>query len=538
MHRLLAVAVLAVAIGLVVDATGALQSVEDLALDARFKIRSDDTRPRDVVVLGMDTATEHELGQFPLERRYHARAIRALRAAGARTIAYDLEFVGQTSRRDDNALLLALRHAPGVVLASGGAPGGVLGGPAGQRFARVRVGLATFPGATGTYVRRLRPSGSFAGVAAGVSEDSNRWIDYRGDPEVIPFLDALHERLPDLTGKVVVVGDVTLAGRDYRPTPLGPRFGPEINAMAIDSLLRGSQLHSVAGWWMIVLLGLVVPLSALRLTGLRWLPVAVLAAGAWPVAAQLAFDGDRVVPFVPGALALVLGVLGTLVLSYRADLIRRTQLRAQFARFAPPAVLDARVDPRGAPPARLEATVLFADLRGFTAAAERLGAEGVIALLNRYLGAMSDAVLDRGGTVVSFMGDGIMAVFGAPVALPDHADRAVAVARELVEDRLPAFNAETGEAFALGVGVATGPVMSGTVGSARRIEYAAVGDTTNLAARLEQLTKELPHSVLIADATRAALSDASGLVEVGEQPIRGRAQPVRVWTLGTVAGDD
>jgi adenylate cyclase len=244
---------------------------------------------------------------------------------------------------------------------------------------------------------------------------------------------------------------------------------------------------------------------------------------------------------VPGAVALLVGAIGTLVFWYAVELRRRRALRAQFGRFVPASVVDAVVDRAAGgrlPGTQVDATVLFADLRGFTAAAERLGADGVIALLDRYLGAMSDAILDRGGTVVSFMGDGIMAVFGAPVALPDHADRAVAAARELVERCLPGFNAETGEAFALGVGVASGPVMSGTVGSARRIEYAAVGDTTNLAARLEQLSKELPHAVLIADSTRAALSDGAALVAVGEQAIRGRSQPVRVWTLGTVAGHD
>jgi adenylate cyclase len=545
---LVVVAVLAAASGLVLDATGALNGLENPTIDARFRIRSDDTRPRDVVVLGMDTQTLHELHGFPLPRRYHAQAVAALARAGAKTIAYDLDFVGETKVRDDNALLLALRRHPGVILAAADAlqDGStlVLGGRRGQRFARVRVGFAAFQTTKeGDVLRRvharIRGLPTFPAVAAGTRDFGTRWIDYRGDPQVIPFMRAIRGDLPDLRGKIVVVGDVSIGGQDNHATPVGQRFGPEINAVAIDTLLRGDPIRDVSGWWMIVLLGIAVPLSALRLTGLRWLPVAAGLQAAWLLGTQLAFDGGSIVPFVPGEAALIVGGLGALVIAYAFELRRRRMLRTEFARFAPPIVVDTLVEQEGAPPARLEATVLFADLRGFTAAAERLGAEGVIALLNRYLGAMSDAVLDHGGTVVSFMGDGIMAVFGAPVALPDHADRALAAARELVERRLPAFNAETGEAFALGVGVASGPVMSGTVGSARRIEYAAVGDTTNLAARLEQLTKELPHAVLIADATRAALSDPAGLAEVGEHVIRGRAQAVRLWTLaGTVPGHD
>ncbi|MEA2125783.1 MAG: adenylate cyclase [Solirubrobacteraceae bacterium] len=541
---LLVVAVLGAAAGLV--ATAALRPLERLAIDARFKIRSDDTRPRDVAVVGVDPEAIRRFGLPPFKRRVHARVIRALTDAGAEVIAYDFEFIAQTSIRDDNALARAIRRAGNVVLATTSAftrtDTAVLGGMQNVRAFHATVGFAGFPGRVGDVFRRihaeLEHSPTLAAAAVARAGEpvprGSHWIDYRGDVDVIPFVDAHAGRLPDLHGKVVVVGDVDISGQDIHATPLGTRSGPEINAAAIDTLLRGAPLHSVPGWWMLIALGAIVPLSALRLTGLRWLPVAGLLAVAWPVAAQLAFDGDRIVPFVPGATGLLVGSLGTLVVVYAVELRQRRQLRAHFARFAPDSVVDALVDQaEGAalPGIRVEATVLFADLRGFTAAAERLGAEGVIALLNRYLSAMGDAILDHGGTVVSFMGDGIMAVFGAPLAQPDHADRAVAAARELAGPRLAAFNAETGETFAMGIGVASGPVMSGTVGSERRVEYAAVGDTTNIASRLEALTKDTPHAVLIADSTRAALQRPVDLVDAGERELRGKAEPLRTWTV-------
>jgi adenylate cyclase len=182
-------------------------------------------------------------------------------------------------------------------------------------------------------------------------------------------------------------------------------------------------------------------------------------------------------------------------------------------------------------------TVMFADLRGFTAAAEQLPPEMVIETLNRYLGGMSDVILDEGGTVVSFMGDGIMAIFGAPIEQPDHADRAVAAARRMRDECLPAFNAwfaerTPGGSFRMGIGLASGPVMSGNVGSERRVEYAAVGDTTNLASRLQGLTKDTPHTILISDAVRAALRHpVPDLVAVGALDVRGRQVPAAVWTL-------
>jgi adenylate cyclase len=161
----------------------------------------------------------------------------------------------------------------------------------------------------------------------------------------------------------------------------------------------------------------------------------------------------------------------------------------------------------------------------------------VIEVLNQYLSAMSDAILDHGGTLVAYMGDGIMAVFGAPIEQDDHADRAVAAAREMLAVRLPRFNEwmrsqGLGEGFRMGIGLNSGRVMSGNVGSERRVEYAAVGDTTNTAARIEGMTKGTPHQLLIADSTRSLLEEGdSSLRYVDEFEVRGREAKIKLWTL-------
>ena len=165
---------------------------------------------------------------------------------------------------------------------------------------------------------------------------------------------------------------------------------------------------------------------------------------------------------------------------------------------------------------------MFSDLRGFTSFAETLEPAQVIASLNRYLTAMSEAILDHGGTLVAYMGDGIMAVFGAPLEQDDHADRALAAAREML-DRLEGFNEwlrEEGlhEGFKMGIGLNSGQVMSGHVGSERRLEYTALGDTTNTAARLEGMTKGTPYQLYVADSTRSRLT----------QPARGPRRGRRV----------
>jgi adenylate cyclase len=135
------------------------------------------------------------------------------------------------------------------------------------------------------------------------------------------------------------------------------------------------------------------------------------------------------------------------------------------------------------------------------------------------------------------MGDGIMAVFGAPVEQPDHADRALAAAREMIGPRLERFNEylrsqDLSEGFRMGVGLNSGQVMSGNVGSERRLEYTAIGDTTNTAARLEGMTKGTPHMLFAADSTVSALkSKPNDLVFVDEMEVRGREAKIKLWSV-------
>jgi adenylate cyclase len=180
---------------------------------------------------------------------------------------------------------------------------------------------------------------------------------------------------------------------------------------------------------------------------------------------------------------------------------------------------------------------MFSDLRGFTSFAESLPVERVIEVLNIYLGEMSAAILDNGGTLVAYMGDGIMAVFGAPIGQPDHADRALTAAREMLGPRLATFNSYLraeglGEGFRMGVGLNSGHVMSGNVGSERRLEYTAIGDTTNTAARLEGMTKGTPHQLFMSQATVDLIrSQQDDLVLVGEFEVRGRTQKITLWSI-------
>jgi adenylate cyclase len=184
-----------------------------------------------------------------------------------------------------------------------------------------------------------------------------------------------------------------------------------------------------------------------------------------------------------------------------------------------------------------DCTVLFSDLRGFTSFSETQPAARVIEVVNTYLNEMTEAILDAGGTLISYMGDGIMAVFGAPLEQVDHADRALAASREMIGPRLARFNAWLADqgfehSFVMGVGLNSGPVMAGNVGSEQRVEYTAIGDVTNTASRLEGLTKNSGTMLLISDSTRQRMrTSVDELAPFGEVEIRGRVEQLAVWTI-------
>ena len=543
---------------------GTLDRLEGQTQDARFELRGAEPAT-DVAVIAIDAESITELGRWPISRTKHAKAIDALRRAGVKTVAYDVQF---TEPSGDNAADMALYDAvartPGTVLSTTEVDGkgrtNVLGGDDVLKPIKARAANTSTPVANGAVVRRVHHTidrlETFAVAAAEsatkrpVRGFDSALIDYHGRPGTVPtyrFSDLLKGRIDasKLRGRVVVIGASAPSLQDLHPVPTAEDElmpGPEVQANAISTVLRGFPLRD-APWWAdalaAVLLAFLVPLVSLKLRA-RWsVAVGVAALALWLVAAQLLFERGTVVAVVPPIIALVVGAVGALGVAALLAARERRRMRFLFGRFVPEPVVDellAREDSSGGiAGVRQESTVLFCDLRGFTTFAESAEPELVIEVLNTYLGEMSDAILGHNGTVVSYLGDGIMAVFGSPVERDDHAIQGLAAAEELLAVRLPRLNEWLAERdlppFRLGVGLNSGAVMSGTVGSERRMEYAAVGDTTNVAARLQAATKGTPHALFVSQTTWERLDETSRarLVPAGEQAVTGRGQPVAVY---------
>ena len=580
---LLAVTAATAGLGVVAYATNLVYPLEASSIHARFAIRG--SRPslvKDFVVVTVDERTfDYFAGlhaknpsinyQWPFPRRDHAVVIDHLLAAGARLIAFDVQFTEPTDPADDNALIGAVDRAHNMVLATDAVDNGqtgVLGGNATLRQIGARAGDSTVITDSAGVLRDMQHSYqgidtfgvAIAADAAGHEISPKLFggaehpvpIDYAGPPgtvAAIPYWRVYANDFPAaaVRGKIVIVGASAPRLQDLHSTPTSgseEMSGPEVQANIAATALAGIPLRNGPAWLdiaLIVLFALAAPLASIRIRVWRALLASLGLAALFTIATQLAFADGTILSYTYPVLTLVLAIIATLAIVLLGEAFERQHARDIFARFVPADVVDdvlARTDDDfrlGA--VERDCTVLFTDLRGFTSFSESEPAAQVIEVINVYLHEMTEAVLAAGGTLISYIGDGILALFGAPIEQPDHADRALAAAREMLGTRLARFNAWLREQgyerdFRMGIGLNSGVVMAGNVGSSERVAYTVIGDPVNTASRLEGLTKGTDHMLFVAETTRDRMHAVpDDLVFVDHLDIRGRVAKMAVYTL-------
>jgi adenylate cyclase len=341
--------------------------------------------------------------------------------------------------------------------------------------------------------------------------------------------------------KIVIVGSTASGLYDLKGVPFTQKMsGSEIHAQVIDSILSNRFLTPASPGVsaVIVLAAALVAALATAIIG-PWVGSIVAVVDAALLIALLTFTFGRGTwaPMVEPLAAVALATFGGVGYQYAVEGREKRRVKRIFSRYVSKDVYQQLVDnPEdvGLGGNRRFMTVLFSDIRGFTAVSERGQPEAIVTQLNQYFSAMVPIVFANKGTIDKFVGDMIMALYGAPLEDPDHADHAVRTALAMTEElaRLNKQWAANGmPPLDIGIGINTGDMVAGNLGSESIMSYTVIGDNVNLGSRLESLTRQLQTRVIVSDATRQALKQPYDLHPLGEVTVKGKSVPVQVYEV-------
>jgi adenylate cyclase len=409
-----------------------------------------------------------------------------------------------------------------------------------------------------------RPAWEIAGVAI-ARDASPRAIGFAGPPGTIPAISMQALLRPGalenpavraLSGRVAIIASGNSGTPDlhFVPYSRGPRgsqmTGGEIHANIVETILLGRFPRALPRAVELAWLAAVLALAAwafLRLPPGWGIALLVAACGGAALPAFLLMQRDWILPVAEPQAGLAAAYLVSLGFRLTGEERERARIRAEFGKY----VSDEVVEKLLAEPDRpdlggeaLRVTVLFSDIRGFTGISEKLAAHEVVAMLNAYFTRVCQPILAEGGTVDKYIGDAVMALFGSPVRHPDHARRALRAAlgmaqeaaafREWMRERFPGRGLRE---FGIGVGVHTGEAVIGDIGTPKRKEFTAIGDTVNSASRLEGVTKELGCVIVASEATVRAAGPGIRTGRHEQVRVKGKAEPIGVYEILGLEGD-
>jgi len=342
--------------------------------------------------------------------------------------------------------------------------------------------------------------------------------------------------------KIILVGFSAPGLMDLRPTPFSSVYpGVEVHATVIDNLLAGDLIAPAPGWMTAVMILLTALLTAAAVTvprRLGWMAAGVIVCLLLPIAlAALAFrSGLWLVLIAPLFAAVVTFAIGS-VLNYALEGRQKRFVKKVFQHYLSHQVIEQILkdpDRLKLGGQRRQMSVFFSDVAGFTSVAESLSPEDLTELLNRYLTEMTEVIFRHGGTVDKYIGDAIVAFWNAPLDQPDHAVRACHAAldcqKRLVELR-DRMRQQSGHELHMRIGLNSGPMVVGNMGSSDRFDYSILGDAVNLGARLEGACKQYGIWILIGEGTHTEVKDHFEVREVDVIRVVGKREPVRIYEL-------
>lgn len=536
---------------------------------------------------------------WPWRRVAYAQAIEKLMMAGAKSVSIDVVFdLPSDPAEDDQRLRATLqKYAGRITLAAGHTSTPSSGAPL-EQMIYPNSDLQVRPESIGLINYVLEPNGQirrFAGAYLNYAIEENL---RRAQSNLLPFAEAslrsanrsvlapredqiffyggqnqflaisfwqvldpkswqVLQQQQVFKDKIVLIGPTSSFFKDNYPTPFGELPGVEIHASAIATLLEDraisemvSHAPSRGGMVFLGLMGVTVVIGWVFKRGVTRFLWSLGAAVIWTAIGYITFTvAGLVFPVAIPIVTITLTGLTYLSVGAVGDQLEKLRLRRTFERYvSPPVVEEILSQPEDfhalLQGRNLNLAILFCDIRGFTYLSYKLPAEELVAQLNVYLNAMVQAVSEADGTIDKFIGDAVMAEFGAPVSRGERTDAINAIKAALKmrkslaalrrqwqqEGKTPLFH---------GIGISYGAAIAGNIGSVKRLEYTVIGDAVNVASRVESLTKQFQTDLLITDSLYELVQEQIEAVYMGEQPLRGREEtPTRLYGVVGLKGED
>jgi adenylate cyclase len=354
------------------------------------------------------------------------------------------------------------------------------------------------------------------------------------------------EEVPDLTGKIVILG-VTAAGvANPVATPSGAQYPHQLQASILETLINGDSV-SIPNWTQLVDLAalLVLALSLIIISRLKYSIVWIgLILGGYLYLPMYLFASKGILLDVTfNVIAIAIIYMHIYTVKFISEFLQKQQIKKQFGTYLSPdlvAKLQRQPDLLKLGGESRELSIMFTDVRGFTTISEHYGedVQGLTSIMNRYMTVMTRAILENNGTLDKYIGDAQMAFWNAPLDNKQHARDAVRTAFQMLKD-LEIFNEEVERegipAFGMGLGINTATVVVGNMGSSQRFDYTCLGDGVNLAARLEGQSKPYGVKLVVGPQTAELVGDVYQVVELDLIAVKGKTEPARIYTIFDVA---
>ncbi len=531
-----------------------------------------------IVLVEIDDASIGRLGRWPWDRNVHAELIDKISSAEPLAIGYDVNFPESQDDANDDALAEAITQAGNIVLPVELTLEMTDAGYVATRYlppiskiatAAVGIGHTNTPQDADGVVRRVPLTVQFedggmvtafayrllevAGFEASLFEGTdryNRLIVHYPDKPKIGFDSVSAAKIIDnpqarrfLRDKIVVIGATAPDLHDNQRVPTSitqPMYGVEIHASVANTILQEKYLYELPKWilaiWIVIigiLLGAIIPFFKARWS----VPLIIVLWIGSLITAFILFDRGWIVDILWLTITIILSFAAVMLERRIASEKQKREIRQAFSHYVSSSVVDSILeDPTQLQLGgiRKDMTVLFSDVRGFTTISEGLRPEQLVKLMNTYLTRMTDIVFEHGGVLDKYIGDAVMAFWNAPLNQQDHAKRAVDTAL-LMLDALKQMNDEKvfgNLELKIGVGINSGEMVVGNMGSHNRFDYTVIGDNVNLGSRMEALTKQYGIALLISESTKEALSESDYLMRpIDLVAVKGKAKPIKMFEV-------